>query len=103
MHSDSDKRPHCEPCDEAFDSVTDLKDHVLDTPHNGPYTGTRNFKYKLTEKTAKSNLIRGAKREHFAIDSKQGATNIDFSDGSWILVAYPELIKWEKGSTHYLQ
>ena len=47
------KKHYCETCDESFTSDSDLKDHILTTPHRGPYTGTRNFKFKVTEKQPK--------------------------------------------------
>ena len=52
---------------------------------------TRHFKYRITEKTTKANLIKEAKQAHFNIDVKQGAANIYFKDDSWISVAFPEI------------
>ena len=49
----------------------------------------------MTSKSVKSNLLKGANRNHFGIEYKQGATNVDFSDGSWLLVASPEILKWK--------
>ena len=86
-----DSKNICIECDEEFASETDFKDHILTTLHSGPSKSTRNFKYRVTDKTARTNLMKGAKRKHLGIEIKQGATNIDFSDGSWILVAYPEM------------
>ena len=86
----------CNSCDITFPSEADFKEHILNTIHNGPSNGTRNFKYRMSAKTAKSNLLKGAKREHINVDYKQGASNIDFSDGAWILTAFPEVLKWEK-------
>ena len=79
----------CTPCDKSFDSLDDLKDHILTTVHNGPCVKTRNFNYKMTDNTAKNNLIKGAKRQHLYLEYKLGATNLDFSDGSWLLVGFP--------------
>ena len=80
----------CHSCDLKFNSEEDFKEHILTTIHNGPAEATRNFKFRLTEKIAKSNIIKGAKKSNLNIEYKQGATNIDFSDGTWILAAFPE-------------
>ena len=88
----------CNACDVNFKSEIDFKEHILTTVHRGPSDGTRNFQYRLTAKTAKSNLIKGALRKHIEIEHKQGAINIDFSDGSWILAAFPEVLNWDKGN-----
>ena len=77
---------NCIPCDQIFESTDDFKEHILTTIHNGPAKSTRSFKYKLSERTAKKNLIKGAKRQHLMNEIKQGATNIDFSDGSWLVI-----------------
>jgi len=83
----------CNSCDESFTNEIEFKDHILTTLHRGPPAeGTRNFKYKLTSKKAKDNLLKGASRDHFSVEYKQGATNVDFSDGSWLLVAFPEIL-----------
>ena len=87
----------CNPCDEDFADETEFKDHILTTLHRGPPAeGTCNFKYKLTSQKAKNNLRKGANRDHFNVEYKQGATNVDFSDGSWLLVAFPEILKWKE-------
>ena len=86
----------CNACDKSFHSEGDFKEHILTTVHKGPADGTRNFKYRLTAKTAKSNLLKGALRKHIDIQYKQGAINIDFSDGSWMFAAFPEVLNWDK-------
>ena len=88
----------CKVCDITFATETDLKDHILSTVHRGPSDGTRNFKYRLTAKTAKKNIIKGAQRKHMAVEHKQGAINIDFSDGAWVYVAFPEVLNWAGGN-----
>ena len=84
----------CNECDLFFQTENDFKDHILTTIHGRPSDGTRNFKYKLTAKTAKSNLIKGALRKHIEIEHKQGAANMDFSDGAWIKALFPEVVKF---------
>jgi hypothetical protein len=91
----------CKTCDQRFLSEGEFRDHILTTVHKGPSDGTRNFKYRLTAKTAKSNLLKGARRKHFGIEHKQGASNIDFSDGAWIKAVFPEVLKWDKGNRNF--
>ena len=87
----------CNSCDLNFSTEAEFKDHILTTIHKGLQVkdtdGGRHFDYKLTSKKAKYNLRRGARREHFSIEHKQGASNVDFSDGTWLLVAFPEVLK----------
>ena len=47
----------------------------------------RNFNFKLTDKKAKSNLIKSAKRGHLEIEAKQLCKNIRFSAGAYLYVA----------------
>ena len=42
----------------------------------------RKLNFKLTDKKAKSNLLKGASREHLEVESKQKSKNIRFSTGS---------------------
>ena len=92
---------NCNGCDENFATEVDFKDHILTTVHRGPSDGTRNFKYRLTAKKAKANLLKGAKRKHIGVEHKQGATNIDFSDGSWIKAVLPEVLQWDRGNRKF--
>ena len=91
----------CNACDLNFNSEVEFKDHILTTIHKGPSDGTRNFQYRLTAKTAKSNLIKGALRKHMNIEHKQGAANVDFSDGAWILAVAPEISNWDNGNRNF--
>ena len=47
----------------------------------------RNLNFKLTDKKAKSNLLKGANRLHLEIEDKQKSKNMRFSAGSYIYVA----------------
>ena len=47
----------------------------------------RNFDFKLTDKKAKSNILKSAKRCHFEIEAKQKSKNLKFSAGSYLFVA----------------
>ena len=74
----------CNSCYLVFANEEDLRDHIQITLHKGPTSsGTQNFKYRINEKTTTSNLLKGAQRNHFNVEYKQGATNLDFSDGIW--------------------
>ena len=52
----------------------------------------RNFNFKLTDKKAKSNILKSANRCHFEIESKQKSKNLKFSAGAYVFVA-KEMIK----------
>ena len=98
---DSKIGTNCNACDVNFHSEESLKEHILTTVHKVPADGTRNFKYRLTAKTAKSNLLKGALRKHIDIQHKQGAINVDFSDGSWLYAAFPEVLNWDKVNRNF--
>ena len=66
---------NCNKCEKSFSSEAEFKDHILTTVHKGPSDGTRNFKYRLTAKTAKTNLLKGARRKHIAVEHKQTGCN----------------------------
>ena len=51
--------------------------------------GTREFEYKLNEKTAKSKLLKGTKRIPFELEENSTSTNLVFSVGSWKNVVLP--------------
>ena len=52
----------------------------------------RKFKFQLTDKKAKSNLIKSAGRSHFLVETKQMSKNLKFSAGAYLQVA-KQLIK----------
>ena len=95
------KKSSCVPCEKSFQTEEELKEHILSTVHKGPSDGTRNFKYRLTAKTAKKNLLKGARRKHISVEHKQGASNIDFSDGAWIKAVFPEVLNWDKVTRNF--
>merc|ERR1712142_1242259 len=49
--------------------------------------GARKFNFKLTDKKARKNLLRSAKRTHLQIETKQNCKNLRFSPGSYVCVA----------------
>ena len=54
-----------------------------------------NFAFKLTDSTAKKNLVAGARRIAFEKDQKQKATKLKFSAGDYLVVAMPTLLEWK--------
>ena len=47
----------------------------------------RKLNFKLTDKKAKSNLLKGASRVHLEIEAKQKSKNLRFSTGAFLYVA----------------
>ena len=56
----------------------------------------RTFEYKLSDKSSKSKLIKGAKREPFVVVEKSVSTNLIFSVGAWDRVVLPSVRYWEQ-------
>ena len=61
-------------------------------------TTNRLFDYKMSGKSMKEKLIKGAKRAHFQIDEKQTCVNLDFSDGAFQFSVIPLLNLWNNCS-----
>ena len=55
----------------------------------------RRLNFKLTEKTAKSNLIKAANRNYFEIELKQKSTNLRFSAGAYLHTVMPVIENWK--------
>ena len=55
---------------------------------------SRKFSYKLNEKTAKSKMIKGAKRLPFEIEENSSSMNLIFNLGAWSEVVLPSLMYW---------
>ena len=49
----------------------------------------RTFNFELTDKKAKSNLLKSANRPQFEVEMKQLSLNLKFSTGGYLLVAKP--------------
>ena len=62
---------------------------------------TRHFNYELSDKKAKSNLLKGAARESFEIDEKQKCTMMTFSVGSYLKVVIPTVVDWCNGKKRF--
>ena len=56
----------------------------------------RNFNYELTDKKAKSSLIKGAKRQNIFTESKQKCQIMTFSIGAFKEIVLPLVKLWEK-------
>ena len=52
------------------------------------------YKFKLTEKTAKANLMKAANRSPIDIETKQTCKNIRFSAGAYFHVVLPVVRQW---------
>ena len=56
---------------------------------------SRNFSFKLTDATAKKNLLTGARRIPFDKEPKQKSVKLMFSAGAYIEVVMPTLLNWK--------
>ena len=59
---------------------------------------TRNFAYKLSDKKAKSNLLKGAAKEAFEIAHRQLCIMLFFSVGSFFEAVIPTIVEWKNRS-----
>ena len=55
-----------------------------DNPNLISSVNAKQFNFKLTEKTAKANLIKAANRNLFEIEAKQTCKNLRFSAGAYL-------------------
>ena len=58
---------------------------------------SRNFSYKLSDKKAKSSLLKGAAKEALEIAERIKCTVLFFSTGSFIEVVVPTILDWKNG------
>ena len=75
---------------ETMVEMSELKDNVM---VGG--TGGRNLNFRMTDKKAKSNLLKAASRVHFNIETNQKSKNLRFSAGAFIQVAKPMIKECE--------
>ena len=59
----------------------------------------RHFNYELSDKKAKSNLVKGANREPIDFQERQGCIMIEFSTGSYLEIVIPIVKEWGNMST----
>ena len=64
-----------------------------------PAKNSKMFNFKLTEKTAKSNILKAANRNLFEIESKQTCKNLRFSAGAYVCSVMPIIRSWCKTHT----
>ena len=62
---------------------------------NNVISGDRGFDYQISDKSMKSKLVKGAKRQPMEIEPKQTCTNINFSGGAYQLTVMPVLNQWK--------
>ena len=60
----------------------------------------RNFGYKLSDKKAKSNLLKGAARESLEIFDNKTCVMLFFNVGSYLEVVFPSVLKYDDGGKH---
>ena len=66
-------------------------------PQNINFSLGRNFGYELSNKKAKTNLLKGAEREPFVIDEKQKCSMLLFSVGAYLQAIMPTVSEWNNG------
>ena len=60
------------------------------------HKNTRNFEYRLNEKSTKSKLIKSAKRVPFEIEENSTSSNLVFSLGAWYETVLPAIAFWNE-------
>ena len=66
-----------------------VEDDTIDVQEDGII-----LKFKLTEKTAKANLLKSTNRKHLEIDTKQTCKNMKFSPGAFLHCVVPVIKEW---------
>ena len=74
--------------------MKNLQELIEDSELVQPSDIKRSFEYNLSDKTAKSKILKGAKREPFEIVSNDSSSNLDFSIGAWNQVVQPAVKYW---------
>ena len=65
------------------EEIESIDDQVKYSELHKQSVGARAFHYKLNEKSAKSKLIKGAKRIPFLVQDNLTSSNLIFSVGAW--------------------
>ena len=73
--------------------IITMKNYVTDSMD---YKNTRNFEYRLNEKSAKSKLIKSAKRVPFEIEENSTSSTMLFCLGSWYGIVFPSISFWNE-------
>ena len=77
--------------------VVSISDHIKSSDTFKQIEGQRTFEYSLNEKTAKTKLVKAAKRdEPFNVEENSSSSNLVFSAGAWHTVVLPSLRYWNE-------
>ena len=80
---------------ESSPSMINLDEQVQRSDHFPLSENSRAFEYKLNEKSAKSKLIKGAKRIPLELEENSNSSNLVFSVGAWKNVVLPAISYWK--------
>ena len=61
----------------------------------------RHFNYQLSDKKAKSNLLKAAGRDAFVSEERQMCTMLEFNVGAYLHIVMPATVKWKNGDKHF--
>ena len=77
-------------------SQSAIEEAELNASKNTSIDYERNFNFKLTDKKAKSNLLKSANGRHFEVETKQMSKLLKFSPGAYLQVVKPLLNQYIK-------
>ena len=72
-----------------------VKDLVADSEVASPVVSKRSFEYNLNDKSAKTKLLKSAKRKPFEIVEHSTSSTLVFSPGAWNQVVQPSAKYWK--------
>ena len=72
-----------------------VKDLVADSEVASPVVSKRSFEYNLNDKSAKTKLLKSAKRKPFEIVEHSTSSTLVFSPGAWNQVVQPSVKYWK--------
>ena len=70
-----------------------MKNYVTDSMN---YKNSRNFDYRLNEKSAKSKLMKSTKRAPFEIEENSTSSTMLFCLGSWYGIVLSSIAYWDE-------
>ena len=78
-------------------AVTNLDEHIKESlVYKQSNSSSFTFDYLLNDKTAKSKLVKAAKRTHLEIEENSTSTNLIFSAGAWAHSVLPSVKFWSE-------
>ena len=77
-------------------SQSAIEEAEINASNNISIDYERNFNFKLTDKKAKSNLLKSANGRHFEVETKQMSKLLKFSPGAYLQVVKPLLNQYIK-------